>query len=148
MMNMNRNVRKRTFGRVCAAKIQIIQRICAVWSESSLKHMKNLSILRCPKERPVKILIRLRGRAGWSESSQWAHNNTMTSYQRRCDVITSHRRWYDVILTLCAHWVRCVLMWKIRFLTLRLILINYEPEELSAVTWVFPFPCSNLLQLL
>ena len=28
----------------------------------------------------------------------------MTSYQRRCDVITSHRRWYDVILTLCAHW--------------------------------------------
>ena len=29
----------------------------------------------------------------------------MTSYQRRCDVITSHRRWYDVILTLCAHWV-------------------------------------------
>ena len=28
----------------------------------------------------------------------------MTSYQRRCDVITSHRRWYDIILTLCAHW--------------------------------------------
>ena len=28
----------------------------------------------------------------------------MTSYQRRCDVITSHRRWYDVILTLSAHW--------------------------------------------
>ena len=28
----------------------------------------------------------------------------MTSYQRRCDVITSHRRWYDVILTLCAQW--------------------------------------------
>ena len=26
----------------------------------------------------------------------------MTSYQRRCDVITSHRRWYDVILMLCA----------------------------------------------
>ena len=30
----------------------------------------------------------------------------MMSYQRRCDVITSHRRWYDVILTLCAHWDR------------------------------------------
>ena len=29
----------------------------------------------------------------------------MTSYQHRCDVITSHRRWYDVILTLCACWV-------------------------------------------
>ena len=30
--------------------------------------------------------------------SQWAHNVKMTLYQRRCDVITSHRRWYDIIL--------------------------------------------------
>ena len=37
--------------------------------------------------------------------AQWAHNVKMTSYQRRCDVITSHRRWYDVILMLCACWV-------------------------------------------
>ena len=37
--------------------------------------------------------------------TQQAHNIKMMSYQRRCDVITSHRRWYDVILTLCAHWV-------------------------------------------
>ena len=37
--------------------------------------------------------------------TQWAHNVKMTSYQRRCDVITSHRRWYDVILMLCACWV-------------------------------------------
>ena len=36
--------------------------------------------------------------------SQWAHNVKMTSYQRRCNVITSHRRWYDVILMLCACW--------------------------------------------
>ena len=36
--------------------------------------------------------------------SQWAHNVKMTSYQRRCDVITSHRRLYDVILMLCACW--------------------------------------------
>ena len=39
-----------------------------------------------------------------SRTSQQAHNIKMTSYQRRCDVITSHRRWYDVILTSCAHW--------------------------------------------
>ena len=39
-----------------------------------------------------------------SGQSQWAHNVKMTSYQRRCDVITSHRRWYDVILMLCACW--------------------------------------------
>ena len=31
--------------------------------------------------------------------TQQAHNIKMTSYQRRCDVITSHRRWYDVILS-------------------------------------------------
>ena len=36
--------------------------------------------------------------------TQWAHSVKMTSYQRRCDVITSHRRWYDVILMLCACW--------------------------------------------
>ena len=35
---------------------------------------------------------------------QQAYNIKMTSYQRQCDVITSHRRWYDVILTLCACW--------------------------------------------
>ena len=35
--------------------------------------------------------------------TQQAHSINMTSYQRRCDLITSHRRWYDVILTLCAH---------------------------------------------
>ena len=40
-----------------------------------------------------------------TKTSQWAHNVKMTSYQRRCDVITSHRRWYDVILMLCACWV-------------------------------------------
>ena len=38
------------------------------------------------------------------KTTQWAHNVKMTSYQRRCDVITSHRRWYDVILMLCACW--------------------------------------------
>ena len=36
--------------------------------------------------------------------SQQAHNIKMMSYQRQCYVITSHRRWYDIILTLCAHW--------------------------------------------
>ena len=33
---MNRSIRKRTFGRMCPAKIQISLRIRAVWSESSL----------------------------------------------------------------------------------------------------------------
>ena len=43
-------------------------------------------------------------------TTQQAHNIKMMSYQRRCDVITSHRRWYDVILTLCAHWVYVTIM--------------------------------------
>ena len=39
-----------------------------------------------------------------TDTTQWAHNVKMTLYQRRCDVITSHRRWYDVILMLFACW--------------------------------------------
>ena len=37
--------------------------------------------------------------------SQQAHDVEMTLYRRRCDVITSHRRQYDIISTLCARWV-------------------------------------------
>ena len=36
--------------------------------------------------------------------SQWAHDVIMTSYQRGCDVMTSHRRRSDVIMTSCACW--------------------------------------------
>ena len=35
---------------------------------------------------------------------QWAFGAKMTSYRRRCDVITSHRRQYDVIFKPCARW--------------------------------------------
>ena len=36
--------------------------------------------------------------------TQQAHNLKTTSYQRQCDVMTSHRRRYDVVLTACACW--------------------------------------------
>ena len=36
--------------------------------------------------------------------SQRTHDVEMTSYRRRCDVITSHRRQSEVILTSCACW--------------------------------------------
>ena len=39
-----------------------------------------------------------------SANSQ-AHNVKATSYRSRCDM-TSHRRWYNVTLRLCACWVR------------------------------------------
>ena len=38
-------------------------------------------------------------------SSQHANNLKTTSYQRRCDVMTSCRHRYDVVLTPCACWV-------------------------------------------
>ena len=51
----------------------------------------------------VKLHYNQSGGVIW-HPTQWAHNVKMTSYQRRCDVITSHRRWYDVILIVCACW--------------------------------------------
>ena len=38
-------------------------------------------------------------------SSQRAHDFNTTSAQRRCNVMTLHRRWGDVVLTSCACWV-------------------------------------------
>ena len=38
--------------------------------------------------------------------TQRAHDVKMTSYQRRCEVMTSHRCRTDVILTSCACWVQ------------------------------------------
>ena len=35
-------------------------------------------------------------------TTQQAHNLKITSYQRRCDAMTSHRRRYDGVLTPCA----------------------------------------------
>ena len=37
-------------------------------------------------------------------NSQWAFGAKMTSYQRQCDVITSHRRYHDVIFAPNARW--------------------------------------------
>ena len=39
-----------------------------------------------------------------TKATQRAHGVRMTSYQRRCDVMTSHRRRSDVIMTSCACW--------------------------------------------
>ena len=41
---------------------------------------------------------------GWKKSTQRAHDVMMASYQRLCDVMASHRRQYDVIMTSCACW--------------------------------------------
>ena len=54
-------------------KTQISLRIRAVWSESSLSEWRNFAPLAIQKISPVKILIRPRECAGWSESSLGAH---------------------------------------------------------------------------
>ena len=38
-------------------------------------------------------------KSGPRVSSQQAYNLETTLYQRRCDVITSHRHWFDVVLS-------------------------------------------------
>ena len=38
-------------------------------------------------------------------NTQRAHDVYTTSAQRRCNVMTLHRRWGDVVLTSCARWV-------------------------------------------
>ena len=40
---------------------------------------------------------------------QQAHDVETTLHRRRCDVITSHRRQYSVILMLCARWALVVI---------------------------------------
>ena len=40
--------------------------------------------------------------------SRQAHDVNLTSPQRRCNVMTLHRRWGDVIFTSCARWVPSV----------------------------------------
>ena len=53
-----------------------------------------------------------------------AHNVKMTSNQRRCDVITSHRRLYDVILMLCAYWVLICLEIVIMYTFIRYVYVS------------------------
>ena len=38
-------------------------------------------------------------------ATQQARGVKTTSNRRRCDVMTSHRRWYDVVSRFCAFWV-------------------------------------------
>ena len=65
-------------------------------------------------------------------SAQWAHNIKMTSYQRRCDVITSHRRWYDVILMLCACWASCC---RMNLYPANRIYIRFHVVDIFESTW-------------
>ena len=44
--------------------------------------------------------------------SQQAHDVNTTSPQRRCNVMTLHRRWGDVIFTSCARWDVSYCPWK------------------------------------
>ena len=66
---MRFKVRKRTFWQVRTKKAQINLSIHAAWPSYTV-HMKKLCIFGYLNMCPVKILIRLRECAGWSESSR------------------------------------------------------------------------------
>ena len=78
--------------RLCICGLQILRLICTVDNFFFFFFVSNI------KKHHIYT------KYSRTNTSQWAHNVKMTSYQRRCDVITSHRRWYDVILMLCACW--------------------------------------------
>ena len=72
----------------------------------------NLSVIQiCLRQYPTASTFAL-----WMPeyiSSQRAHDVYTTSAQRRCNVMTLHRRWGDVVLTSCARWVMCfIFRWK------------------------------------
>ena len=93
----DRNVRKRTSVHVRPAKNQISLRIRAVWKEPWLGAFW-IPIMQSIFMRTTKTLIRLRGCAGWSESSLWAqvrrykfvfsyvlsHENPSITFNFRC----------------------------------------------------------------
>ena len=66
--------------------------------------------------------------------SQQAHNVKMTSYWRRCNVITSHRRQNDVISTSCACWAKPD---NSRYLPKQYIFIitTRKSKDIWAATW-------------
>ena len=87
----------------------------AVWSLQFvyILEIKTVSVWTLNNLRFCKFMIRASQNKVFNKNlyvTQQTQNVKMTSYQRRCDVITSHQRWYDVILTLCAYWECFVLV--------------------------------------
>ena len=56
------------------------------------------------KKKKVKCHVSLFGPEFGPIRSRQAHDVNTTSPQRRCNVMTLHRRWGDVIFTSCARW--------------------------------------------
>ena len=64
------------------------------------------------------------------------HDVYTTSIQRRCNVMTLHRRWGDVVLTSCARWVSWVEfgLWSITVLVLYLPISKYSDRQTDRLT--------------
>ena len=57
----------------------------------------------------------------------------MTSYKRRCDVMTSHRRWYDAVLRLSTLWVKSyIAIILFRYFDQQLL---YTSKMLQPIKW-------------
>ena len=64
---------------------------------------------------PFWLLWKLNsGARGCKQPPRQAHDVNTTSPQRRCNVMTLHRRWGDVIFTSCARWVATTLLYMKR----------------------------------
>ena len=96
-VHMGHIVGKCTFWLVPTAKSRNNLRGCAVWSESSQGKIQKKTFSNA-------ILCNLFAAATFGMTSQRANDVYTTSAQRRCNVMTLHRRWGDVVLTSC---VRC-----------------------------------------
>ena len=86
---------------------------------------------------------------------QRAHDVYTTSAQRRCNVMTLHRRWGDVVLTPCACWVGSetfLCAWS-GFVSLSLLTLHpvkimiklYECAGLSGFLWWGKYPKERYL---
>ena len=92
------------------------------------------------------------------KATQRAHDVYTTSARRRCNVMTLHRRWADVVLTSCACWVESwnlihtvtldgyIVYTQIMLLLLIHSFIIYPAYEVCPgyIVFVFLFVCSSV----
>ena len=92
--------------RVCKSIPLLWINVCSgVVISAAVYHYK---VWRCAFITLLSIINIISGRQAIKTAShshsQQANNLKTTSYQRQCDVMTSHRRRYDVVLTSCCCW--------------------------------------------
>ena len=82
-------------------------------------------------------------------TSMQRHDVNITSSQRRCNVMTLHRRWGDVIFTSCARWglsspseiaYQCITLWQVS-INLYWLTVNKRYNNKDIVFGLYIFNC-------